>query len=108
MLKIHWPPLQRKATSGISLTWASFTLSTVPRIECSKVMVPVLFPNTTIGSEIGWPLAPHTVNFTGTVLPTFQTLLPSWLIGGRITPPGVPPVQVPKVTLIVTSFDALL
>ena len=51
--------------------------------------------NTAVGSEMGFPLASHTVNFTGTVLPTFHTLLPSELIGGKITSPGFGPVHVP-------------
>ena len=33
-------------------------------------------------------MASQTVNFTGTVLPTFHTLLPSGLIGGKMTCPG--------------------
>ena len=59
---------------------------------------------------MAFPLTSHTVNFTGMVLPPLReyTLVPSLLIGGRITPPSVDPLQVPYVTLIVTSLDALL
>jgi len=95
MLKIQMPSLKRKATSGISLVPVSFTPLTVPRTALNKVIEPVLFPNTTIGSEIGLPFASHTVNFTGTVLPSLNTLVPSALIGCRMTPPGFGPVQVP-------------
>src|SRR2546428_14099892 len=97
MLKIQKLPVQRKATSGISLMPISFTLSTVPRTALNRVIEPELFPNTTIGSEMGLPLASHTVNLTGMVLPALRlyTLEPSALIGGKMTPPGFGPVQVP-------------
>jgi hypothetical protein len=50
---------------------------------------------------MGLPLASHTVNFTGMVLLLLDrnTLLPSLLIGGRMTPPGSVPMHVPYVTV---------
>src|SRR5947208_14384489 len=54
------------------------------------------------GSEMGLPLASHTVNFTGMVLSLLllNTLLPSVLIGGKMTPPGgFCPVHVPYPTV---------
>jgi hypothetical protein len=56
---------------------------------------------TAFGSEMGLPLASHTVNFTGMVLSLLllNTLLPSLAIGGKITPPGVGPVHVPYTTV---------
>ena len=41
------------------------------------------------------------MNFTGMVLPPLRlyTLLPSALIGGKITPPGSEPMHVPYVTV---------
>ncbi|PYI47059.1 MAG: hypothetical protein DMF11_07150 [Verrucomicrobia bacterium] len=54
------------------------------------------------GSEMGLPLASHTVNFTGMVLSLLllNTLLPSVLIGGKMTPPGgFCPVHVPYTTV---------
>ena len=51
---------------------------------------------TALGFEIGLPNASHTVNFTGTVRPLFgKTLLPSALIGCKMTPLGVPALQLP-------------
>src|SRR5262249_8210835 len=92
MLKIHWFVEKRNATSGISATVASLTTVTVPLTALSIVMLPALAPNTAAGFEIGFPEASHTRTFTGIVLPPFRlkTLLPSGLIGARITPPGPP------------------
>src|SRR5439155_23077957 len=54
-----------------------------------------------VGSEMELPLASHTVNFTGMVLPPWRlnTLLPSLLTGGKMTPPAFVPVHVPYTTV---------
>ena len=56
---------------------------------------------TAFGSEMELPLASHTVNFTGMVLPPWRlnTLLPSLLTGGKMTPPASGPVHVPYTTV---------
>src|SRR6266446_3329555 len=74
-------------------------LSTVPRKLVIMVTEPLPLANTAFGSEIELPLASHTLNLTGTVLPCWKTLVPSALIGGKMTPPGSCPVPVPDVTL---------
>ena len=74
-------------------------LSTVPRKLVIIVTEPLPLANTAFGSEIELPLASHTLNLTGTVLPCWKTLVPSALIGGKMTPPGSCPVHVPYVTL---------
>src|SRR5258705_5155040 len=99
MLSCHLSPVKLKALPGISLTPFSFTLSTVPRLMLVKVTEPQQpVGKTTFGSEMELPLASHTLNFTGMVLPALRlyTLEPSALIGGKITAPGSDPVQVPK------------
>ena len=80
-------------------------LSTVPRTVVIKVTEPLPLANTALAREMGLPLASHTVNFTGTVLPCLNTLVPSALIGGNMTCPFCP-LQVPYPT--VNEFVALL
>ena len=90
MLKIHWLPVQRKATSGMSFVVVSFTTVMVPRTSLSMVKEPAVPAKTAAGLEMGLPKASHTVNLTGIVLPPLRlyTLVPSLLIGGSITPPA--------------------
>jgi len=75
---------QRKPLSGVVETTASLTLLTaVPPRTFTK-----LIPVTTAPVPTEWQLASNTANFTGTVLPCLKTLLPSTLIGCKITWPG--------------------
>src|SRR5436309_15600229 len=74
-------------------------LSTVPRKLVIIVTEPLPLANTAFGSEIELRLASHTLNLTGTVLPCWKTLVPPALIGYKMTPPMLDPVQVPYVTL---------
>ena len=64
-----------------------------------KVTPPQVWPvgKTTFGSEMELPLASQTLNLTGMVLPALRlyTLEPSVLIGGKMTPPGSDPLQLP-------------
>ena len=73
MLNCQWPPLWVKQAPGISVVPCSFTLSTVPRLMLVNVTPPQLPPaKTTFGSVIALPLASHTLNFTGIVLPALR------------------------------------
>src|SRR5216117_4086983 len=86
MLKIHcWSAaLQRKSVSGVVETTSS-------SIDGAPATVPTsLKLMTTPGVPTELPLASHTRNFAGTVLPCLKTLVPSPLIGWRIACPGEP------------------
>jgi len=90
-LNCQWSPTKWKATSGISVVPLAFTSFTVPRMRVSVVIEPQQpLGKTAFASAIGLPLASHTVNFTGMVLSLLllNTLLPSVLMGGKMTPPG--------------------
>src|SRR5438445_13240290 len=74
MLKIHcWlDASHRNAASGISPLVVSFTASTVPRTALSIVNVPPVPAKTALAFEMDPPEAPHTLNFTGIVLPPLR------------------------------------
>jgi hypothetical protein len=74
----------------MSVPVVSLMLSIVPRTALSIVKEPPVPANTAAGFEMAPPEALHTRNFTGIVLPPLRgyTLLPSLLIGGKITLPG--------------------
>src|SRR6266496_144994 len=87
ILKIHcWAVgSQRKVVSGVVETTSS--LSTAPGSEDLAIKLNAV---TTPGVPIELQFASPTRNLAGTVLPALQTLLPSVLIGCRITPVGSP------------------
>src|SRR5207237_5997034 len=74
MLKIHcWlDASHRNAASGLSPLVVSFTASTVPRTALSIVNVPPVPAKTALAFEMDPPEAPHTLNFTGIVLPPLR------------------------------------
>src|SRR5215510_9553997 len=79
ILKIHcWSlALHRNAESGVVETTSSFTVDeVVPAMTWTS-----LKDATTPAVPIDTPLASHTRNFAGTVLPCLKTLLPSALMG---------------------------
>src|SRR2546430_1864108 len=85
MLKIHWSPVHRKAVSGVVEMTSSLTTA-LGSDDCAISLKEV----TTPGVPIEVQFASVTRNFAGTVLPALFTLLPSALIGCRITCVGSP------------------
>src|SRR4051795_13598288 len=85
MLKTHWSPDHRKSVFGVVESTGSLTVDSVPLTVwiCWKEA-------TTPGVPIELPLASHTRNFTGTVEPCLNTLLPSALTGCRMVRPAAP------------------
>src|SRR5260221_10630998 len=95
MLKIHCCPVpsQRNVVSGVDETTSSLIVALAGSAPAAKVPKSA----TTPAVPTATPLASHTRNFAGTVLPFLNTLLPSGLIGWRMLC-VLAPIQTPPLT----------
>ena len=71
MLKCHCHQYTEGNVRNIGIAF-SFTFGTLPELHPAWSMCRGLLRNTAYGLEIGVPLASHTLNFTGMVLPALR------------------------------------